>query len=200
MTAFTWPGALNPTPERSNAATQAALLQGEVLLQTRPHSAWGGAVTARMYVPLERSQVWQQLVDYPRWTQYFPDVTHSEVLTSKEQSATPTGPSSRPRSPLTYRQLYQAARKNFVLFTVQVEVHLNVVELANQAIQFRLASGSFSDFSADLDLQDWHNGTLLTYAVQATPTIPVPALLIEQAMKLDLPNNLRQMRQAFVMG
>lgn len=60
----------------------------------------GGAVTATMYVPLMRSQVWQQITDYPRWVQYFPDVTKSEVLQRGEA-----------------KRLYQAAQKAFLFFT-----------------------------------------------------------------------------------
>lgn len=52
---------------------QKLLMEGEILVQSGSHTAWGGAVTAWMYVPLVRSQVWQQLTDYPRWVQYFPD-------------------------------------------------------------------------------------------------------------------------------
>ncbi|WAL60550.1 SRPBCC family protein [Thermocoleostomius sinensis] len=161
-----------------------SLLQGDILLQTRSHSAWGGAVTAQMYLPLKRSQVWPQLTNYPRWTQFFPDLTHSEVLTRCETSGC--------------KRLYQAAAKAFLLFTAQVEIYLNVFEsvhAAYQQIQFQLDKGSFNDFAATLKLQDFHAGTLLTYSVQATPTIPVPSQLIQQAMRLDLPANMRKMRQ-----
>ena len=103
-----------------SAAEQAALLQGEVLIQTRSHSAWGGAVTAQMYLPLARSRVWQQVTDYPRWVQYFPDVIRSEVLHRGEGT-----------------RLYQVARKAFLFFSAQVEVYLNVFEVLGQQIQFR---------------------------------------------------------------
>ncbi len=59
---------------------QNLLMQGEIFVETRSHNAWGGAVTAWMYVPLVRSHVWQQLTDYPRWVQYFPDITKSEII------------------------------------------------------------------------------------------------------------------------
>jgi hypothetical protein len=161
-----------------------SLLQGDILLQTRSHSAWGGAVTAQMYLPVGRSQVWPQLTDYPRWTQFFPDLTRSEILPRYETSG--------------YKRLYQAAAKAFFLFTAQVEIYLNVIESAHascQQIQFQLEKGSFHDFAATLKLQDFHAGTLLTYSVQATPTIPVPSQFIQQAMRLDLPANMRRMRQ-----
>lgn len=162
---------------------QTALLQGEILVQTRSHSAWGGAVTARMYLPLRRSRVWQQVTDYPRWVQFFPDVTKSEVLHRGERTS-----------------LYQAAQKSFFFLTAQVEVHLNVVEVIQQQIQFRLEKGTFNDFTADLKLQDYGAGTLLTYAVQATPNIPIPTVFIQQAMHLELPENMRQMRQVLCGG
>ncbi|MBD2690446.1 SRPBCC family protein [Anabaena catenula] len=157
---------------------QKSLIQGEILLQTRSHTTWGGAVTASMYVPLMRSNVWQQITDYPRWVQYFPDITKSEI-TSKGD----------------VKFLYQTAQKAFLFFTAQVEIYLNVVEVLGQQIQFRMEKGSFQDFHANLDLKDLGNGTLLAYSVQATPNIPIPSIFIQQAMSLELPTNMRKMRQ-----
>ncbi len=74
MTTLSFSALNNPVPHLA-LSQQKALLQGEVLVETRSHSAWGGAVTAQMYLPIARSHVWQQLTDYPRWVQYFPDVT-----------------------------------------------------------------------------------------------------------------------------
>lgn len=157
---------------------QSSLMQGEILLQTESHTAWGGCVTACMYLPLLRWQVWQQLTDYPRWVQYFPDITTSQVLSKGE-----------------VKRLYQAAQKSFLFFTAQVEIYLDVVELLGQQIQFRMQKGSFLDFTANLDLKDFANGTLLAYQVKATPNIPIPAVFIQQAMNSELPANMRKMRQ-----
>jgi carbon monoxide dehydrogenase subunit G len=162
---------------------QARVMQGEVFVETSAHSAWGGAVTAWMYLPMTRNQVWQELTDYPRWVQYFPDVIKSEVIQRGE-----------------VKRLYQAAQKAFLFFTAQVEIYLNVVEEIGQRIQFRLEKGTFHDFTANVELQDFGNGTLLKYAVQATPTIPVPSILIQQAMNLELPANMRKMRQVLCNG
>ncbi|MBF2065588.1 MAG: cyclase [Calothrix sp. C42_A2020_038] len=162
---------------------QQRIIQGEVFVETRAHSAWGGAVTAWMYLPIKRNQVWQQLTDYPRWVQYFPDVTRSEILQRGE-----------------VKRLYQAAQKAFLFFTAQVEIYLNVVEEIGQRIQFKLEKGTFHDFTANVELQDFGSGTLLKYAVQATPTIPVPSILIQQAMNLELPANMRKMRQVLMLG
>jgi carbon monoxide dehydrogenase subunit G len=87
-----------------------------------------------------------------------------------------------------------------LFFTAQVEVYLNVVEVRRQQIQFRLEQGTFNDFTADLKLQDCGAGTLLTYAVQATPNIPIPTVFIQQAMHLELPANMRKMRQVLCCG
>lgn len=162
---------------------QRLLIQGEILVETRSYTAWGGAVTASMYVPLVRAQVWQQITDYPRWVQYFPDVTRSEVVQRGE-----------------VKRLYQAAQKAFLFFTAQVEIYLNVVEEIGQRIQFRLEKGTFHDFAASLELKDCGDGTLLTYGVQATPTIPVPSIFIQQAMNFELPANMRKMRQVLCKG
>jgi Polyketide cyclase / dehydrase and lipid transport len=159
------------------------LLQGEILLKTRAYNALGGAVTAQMYLPVGRSQVWANLTDYTRWVQYFPDITQSEIL------------ESNPQRPHRGHRLYQAARKNFLMFTAQVDIHLRVFENLQRQIRFRMERGSFNDFSAEMTLEDYEEGTVLTYSVEATPLIPVPSLFIEQAMRHDLPGNMRQMRQ-----
>jgi carbon monoxide dehydrogenase subunit G len=161
-----------------NQDQQRRLIQGEVFTEIRSHTNWGGAVTACMYVPLVRSHVWQQITDYPRWVQYFPDITKSEVISRGD-----------------VKRLYQAAQKAFLFLTAQVEIYLSVVEVLGQQIHFQMEKGSFTDFHAKLELQDMGNGTLLAYTVQATPNIPIPAIFIEQAMNLELPANLCKMRQ-----
>lgn len=162
---------------------QNLLMQGEIFVETRSHNAWGGAVTAWMYVPLVRSNVWQQLTDYPRWVQYFPDITKSEIIQRGE-----------------VKRLYQAAQKAFLFFTAQVEIYVHVAEEIGQRIQFRMEKGTFEDFTANLELKDCGNGTLLAYTVQATPNIPIPSMFIQQAMNLELPANMRKMRQVLCKG
>ncbi len=162
---------------------QTALLQGEILVETRSHNAWGGCVSAKMYLPLVRSQVWQHITDYPRWVQYFPDITKSEIIHKGD-----------------VKRLYQAAQKAFMFFTAKVDIYLNVVEDFGHKIQFKLDKGTFHDFSADINLQDCGSGTLLTYSVQATPIIPIPSTFIQQAMNFELPANMRKMRQVICKG
>ncbi len=181
MTAFS----TFPAPSAVTLQQEQSLLRGDVLISTMPTQAGAAAVTATMYVPLVRSQTWQQLTDYSKWVQYFPDIVQSQVLEVKKQSKT---------HPMT-RRLYQVARKAFLMFSAQVEIYLQVIETVHQKIQFRLERGTFSDFSADLTLEDYGQGTLITYSVQATPLIPVPSFLIEQAIRHDLPGNMKTMRQ-----
>ncbi|NET11153.1 MAG: cyclase [Symploca sp. SIO2B6] len=173
-----------------DARQHQALLKGEILLETYPHSLWGGAVTAQMYIPSRRSHVWQEVTNYAQWVKFFPDLTHSEVLSSL---------TDRRGIVRKGKRLKQVARKAFFMFSAQVEIYLKAIEVTHQKaiqkIQFQMEQGTFKDFAADLALQDYGNGTLLTYSVKATPTIPVPAALIQEAMKLDLPSNMRQMRR-----
>ena len=163
---------------------EVSLLQGDVLISMTPTET-GAAVTATMYVPLVRSLTWQKLTDYSKWVHYFPDIVQSQVLEVKRQSKS---------HPMT-RRLYQVARKAFMMFSAQLEIYLQVVETLHQNIQFRFERGTFSDFAADLTLEDYGQGTLLTYSVKATPTIPVPSFLIEQAIRHDLPGNMKTMRK-----
>lgn len=170
-------------------AQRRSLMNGEILLKTRSYTAWGGAVTAQIYLPVSPTQVWQQLTDYPRWTLFFPDITRSEVVHNG------VGGSSATALKRQVKRIYQKASKAFLFLTAQVEIHLKVLETQQQRIQFYLESGSFHDFSADLQLQACEDGTILTYSVQATPMIPIPGMFIEQAIQFDLPTNLKQMRQ-----
>jgi hypothetical protein len=176
-------GFKSPLPDCGSQAN--SLIQGEIVLNTRAHSMFGAGVTAQMYLPMQRDRAWVQVTDYPRWVKFFPDVTESRVLE---------------RSPLnleqnTHKRIYQAASKSFLFITAQVEIYLQVLETTGQRIQFYLESGHFHDFEADLQLQDMAEGCLLTYSVQATPTIPVPGPFIQQAVQWDLPHNMRNMRR-----
>ena len=174
----------------TNSRQHHALLKGDVLIETYPHSAWGGAVTAQMYLPSGRSHVWQELTNYGQWVNFFPDLIHSEVIApvAERRGIAQKG-----------KRLYQVARKAFFMFSAQVEIYLKAIEVTHQKaiqkIQFQMERGTFKDFSADLALQDYGNGTLLTYSVKATPLIPVPSALIQEAIKLDLPSNMKQMRR-----
>lgn len=181
----------NPASSSSHP-DQKALLRGDVLISTRPHTATGAAVTAQIYLPMLRSQLWEHLTDYSRWVHFFPDITQSQVIDPVIESRNHS--SNRP-SQRVKRRLRQVARKAFLLFTAQVEIYLQVAETLNQCIQFRMEQGNFSDFTADLVLEDFQQGTILTYAVKASLTIPAPSFLIEEAIRHDLPGNMKTMRQ-----
>ncbi|WP_299489761.1 SRPBCC family protein [Acaryochloris sp. IP29b_bin.137] len=176
--------AVNPTQSPLSPQQMVDLLQGEILLDIRSHTSWGGAVTAKMYLPRVRSQIWSQLTNYSRWVRFFPDIVKSEILENSSHTTDHT------------HRLYQAARKTFFLLSIDVEIFLRVSEQCQEQIQFSLERGSFSDFSADLTLQDCGEGTILTYSVAATPLIPVPSIFIQEAIRADLPGNMKHMRQA----
>ncbi|WP_430683895.1 SRPBCC family protein [Leptolyngbya sp. AN02str] len=174
----------NATTIPPTGSDRTRLLNGEILLNTQPHTDWGAAVTATMFLPVSRESAWQQLTTYSRWVEFFPDVTRSEVISQTAERS--------------WKRLYQAATKSFLMFSAQVEVYLSVLERHlgdRQHIQFRMERGNFHDFSADLELHDYRDGTLLTYSVKATPTIPVPSMVLQQAMRIDLPSNMQQMRR-----
>lgn len=176
--------AVDPTHALLSPQQMVDLLQGKILLDVRSHTHWGGAVTATMYLPRVRSHIWSQLTTYSRWVRFFPDIVKSEVLEHASQTAGQT------------HRLYQAARKTFFLLSVDVEIFLRVSERFQENIKFSLEQGSFSDFSADLTLQDCGEGTILTYSVAATPLIPMPSIFIQEAIRADLPGNMKHMRQA----
>ncbi|MGK7900061.1 MAG: SRPBCC family protein [Hormoscilla sp.] len=162
-------------------AERQALMQGEILVQAKPHQLCGGVAIARMHLPLRRHHLWQQLTDYPRWVEYFPNLTKSQLLPQRDRQGR--------------KRIHQIGCKNFILFSALVEIYLQVTEIPSRQIQFRLESGTFENFSADLDLEDYGNGTLITYSVEATPSFPIPAVFIQQALQLEMPKNMRQMRQ-----
>lgn len=162
-------------------AERQALMQGEILVQAKPRQPCGGVAVAQMHLPSQRHHLWQQLTDYPRWVEYFPNITVSRVLP--------------PRNRQGGKRIHQIGCKNFILFSALVEIYLQVTEITSRQIQFRLESGTFKNFSADLDLEDYSNGTLITYSVEASPSFPIPAVFIQQALQLEMPKNLQQMRQ-----
>lgn len=185
MSSFATLNTVSPCiPASTQESRLQRLLDGEILAQTHENTGWAGAVTAEMYLPMERNQVWQQVTDYSRWVEYFPDMVRSEVLESVKGDR---------------KRLYQVACRNFIVLTARVEIYLQVLESSRRPgenrIQFCMEQGDFTDFMADLKLRDYQAGTVLTYAVKATPTIPVPGMFIQQAMKRDLPSNLETMRQ-----
>ncbi|MFM7218941.1 MAG: SRPBCC family protein [Nodosilinea sp.] len=174
----------SPSPiDQFSAAQRVALLEGDVLVMPEVNQGAGATVVAYIYVPLSRPQIWPQVTSYHRWTQFFPNIIRSEVLETVKTNSH------------RYRRLYQVGRKGFLALTAQVEIYLRVFETTCDRIQFCLEQGTFSHFNASLHLQDLHQGTLLSYSVQAAPTIPIPSFLVEQAMKTDLPSNMRQMRR-----
>ena len=138
----------------------------------------------------DRSQAWQKLTDYPQWVKYFPVLVRSEIL-----SAQPNDRSLNLFSSSSGKRLHQVAEKAFLCFHARAEVYLTVLETPQRQVQFRLERGNFLDFSADLKLQDWADGTLMIYSVDATPILPIPSLILQEAMHLELPANLRKMRQ-----
>jgi carbon monoxide dehydrogenase subunit G len=177
--------ATSPAAVRQQTSHRSALISGEVMTHVHPHSHEGAAVTAIMHIPLSRDAVWQQLTHYPRWTAFFPNITRSDVTAELS-----------PRS----KRITQAASKTFLMLNIEVEIQLQVDEIPQESIRFSMVDGGFSfrNFAAVIELKDVGNGTELSYTVQATPSIPVPAMFIEQAMKCDLPQNMRCLRRVLL--
>ncbi len=168
--------------------SQTALLNGEVITQIDHNTPAAAAVTATIHIPLTRDEVWQQLTNYSRWTAFFPDITRSDVTAELS-----------PRS----KRISQAACKTFLMLNIAVEIQLQVDEIPQESIRFSMVDSggiSFRDFAAVLELKDLGNSTELSYTVQATPSIPVPGMFIEQAMKFDLPCNMRHLRKVLLQG
>jgi len=67
------------------------------------------------------------------------------------------------------KRLYQVARKAFLFFSAQVEVYRTSLVVQQNSVP--LEQRHLVDLP-HLKLQDNGTGTLLTYAVQATPNIP----------------------------
>ncbi len=170
-----------------SAGQQSAVHRGEILLHPQVHPNGGGSATAQMYLPMARDLAWSQLTNYSRWVHYFTDITNSRLLAVDADNP-------------ACKRIYQMARKAFLFLTAEVEIYLRVMERSQQKIEFRLERGNFVDFSADLYLQDWQAGTLMTYSVCATPSIPVPSFVVQQALQLELPANMRNMRRTLCPG
>ena len=157
--------------------------QGEILIQPQPYSFWGATVTAQIALKRSPKHLWSILSHYDQWVSIFPDVIKSQVLTVLNPHR---------------KQICQSAQKQFGPMTIVVEAHLRVREYPPHRIWFQLEAPneSFQTFESALwlDPQPQDLGTYLTYRVAATPTLPIPSLFIQEAMRYDLPQNLRALR------
>jgi len=171
------------SPSNLSLLEQSRLQRGEILTQSCLYSWWGGRVTAQIYLPQLRSQVWETLIQYDRWVDIFPHITHSRVVESL--------------SPFRKR-LYQAAEKTFSLITIAVNAELIVREYPQRRIWFVLEhpNACFREFEAEVWLREVSpvTGTFLSYTVQAAASLPIPAPFIQEAMRQDLPQNLAHLR------
>ncbi|NJN20468.1 MAG: cyclase [Leptolyngbya sp. RL_3_1] len=177
------PRSLTPTlaRERSLSPDAAqALRTGQVLITAVPTGLIGGQVSAQLYVPMAGATLWAHLTDYPRWSEYFPNIACSRPL--------PPTATGQPR-------LYQVGQKSLMGIPTSGELYLQVHESPCEQIHFQLEQGIFANFEATMVLQPWRIGTLLTYTLQATLQVPLPWFVLSQGIQQDLPQNLEHMRQ-----
>ncbi|WP_008309176.1 SRPBCC family protein [Leptolyngbya sp. PCC 6406] len=157
-----------------------ALSRGKILVTAQPHGFTGGHVSATLSLRIFPDALWPHLTDYPRWVDYFPEMTHSEAIAPTDQG--------QPR-------IYQVGRKSILGLGAEVEVYLRVQTHPPHRLQFVMERGTLADFTASFALAPWRLGTLLTFTVQATPLIPLPGFFVEQSMRRELPTSLAQMRR-----
>lgn len=158
---------------------RAALAAGELLLTTRSHGLTGGQASITLAFAPRPAEVWAQLTDYPRWVDYLPDLTQSEIL-----------PATNDRT-----RLRQVGRKSILGFTAEAALDLQVEALAPYRLRFDLERGGLAEFTATFTLTPWRQGTLVTFTGRATPLFPIPGWVVEQVMRHGLPMNLRHMRR-----
>ncbi|MGD1905441.1 MAG: SRPBCC family protein [Leptolyngbyaceae cyanobacterium] len=169
-----------PTRGRSLSPDDAtALRTGQVLVAAHSEGLTGGQVSAQLYMPMAAPDLWEHLSDYPRWSEYFPNIACSRELV-------PTA-SGVPR-------VYQVGQKSLMGIPTAGDLYLQVHESPHEQIQFRLERGIFSSFEATLRFQPWRVGVLLTYTIQVTLAVPLPWFILRQGIQDDLPHNLRHMR------
>lgn len=159
---------------------RAALAAGELLLTTRSHGLTGGQASITLAFAPRPVDVWAQLTDYPRWVDYLPDLTQSEILPAAAKGQT---------------RLRQVGRKSILGFTAEAALDLQVQALAPYRLRFDLERGGLAEFTATFTLTPWRQGTLVNFTGQATPLFPIPGWVVEQVMRHGLPMNLRHMRQ-----
>jgi hypothetical protein len=147
---------------------------------------WDCAVLAQFYIDLPPHYVWNCLTDYPLWVRYLPDMMQSRVIEGAGSAQ---------------KRLYQVARKVLLLFHLQVQAYLGVTEDSEQRlIRFVMeeGNGALEQFAAELHLQPLRAGTVISYSARAKPTVFVPEPIILAVIKLELPMNLRRLRQVML--
>lgn len=175
---FFWGGV--SSPQSLATGDRSALEQGQVLVTTRSYGFTGGQAQARLLYRLSPEHLWPQVIDYPRWVTYFPDLVSSAAI-----APTPQG---QPR-------IYQVGRKSVLGLDFSMELHLRVKFPAPHRVEFTLERGTLADFNASFALTPWPGGTLLTFTLAAVPLLPLPSIVVEHSLQRELPFNLEQMRR-----
>jgi carbon monoxide dehydrogenase subunit G len=163
-------------------ATLDPLANGDVLVEASVRSAREAEVEITLHLPLPRAYVWQHLSDYTRWSEFFPNLLCSRVVESHPEA-------------WRGKLLHQVAGLPFLDLGPKVDIYLRAFEIEHKSIRFKLIRGSFTNFAAELRLDDREQGTLLTYRVEAQLAFPVPPFLIRQGIQGAFLSNLKHMRR-----
>ena len=127
-------------------------------------------VSAEAPAAVDARIAWQVLTDYDRLAEFVPDLRVSRII-------------SVPGQPLLLEQKGEAG---FLLFSISIEVVLQLDETRPERLGFRAVSGNMKQMRGEWRISRADQGIRLSYAAQIEPDFWVPPLIGAALMRRDI--------------
>lgn len=118
-------------------------------------------VEAKLQVDAHHHIAWQVLTDYNNLSRFVPGLQVSRIV-------------SRPGEPLLLKQTGQSG---FLVFTLPVEVVVQITETPLEAIHFSAVSGNLKSMSGEWRIKQQDDRTLVIYQSSIVPGFWIPLLI-----------------------
>lgn len=127
-------------------------------------------VRAEAPAAVDAGIAWQVLTDYNRLAEFVPDMRVSRII-------------SAPGQPLLLEQKGEAG---FLLFSISIEVVLQVDETPPERLGFRAVSGNMKQMHGEWRISRADQAIRLSYAAEIEPDFWVPPLIGTALMRRDI--------------
>ena len=136
-------------------------------------------INASLRVDVHHHIAWQVLTDYDNLARFVPGMQSSKIV-------------SRPGEPLLLKQTGQSG---FLLFSLPIEVLVQVTEAPLEAVRFHGVGGSFKNKHGEWRIEPQGDATLLIYQANIVPGFWVPPLIGPTVMGQDVRSKLLALAQ-----
>ena len=136
-------------------------------------------INASLRVDAHHHIAWQVLTDYNNLARFVPGMQTSQIV-------------SGPGEPLLLKQTGQSG---FLLFSLPIEVLVQIAEVPLEAIRFHGVGGSFRNKHGEWRIERQDDSTLLIYQANFVPGFWVPPLIGPAVMGQDVRSKLLALAQ-----